>query len=84
MIALPNVVERRQERLTLAREMLRMKLQGSPLIGWLQGQLSTIDIEQRTEHREEVYKPRQGAAIAISQILEFINNSKQEVADLEG
>jgi len=72
------------ERLTLSREMNRMRLTNNPLIGWLDKQLSIMDVENRTEFEPRIHVPRQGAAIAISQILDFINNSQKEVSDLEG
>lgn len=72
------------ERKLLAHEMLRMKVGNSPMIDWLYAQLVIMDKENRTEFDPRIHVPRQGAAIAISQILDFINNSKQEVTDLEG
>lgn len=84
MLRNPKTLQDPQLRKRLAREMLQMHLSNSALVEYLEGELTTMDIEQRTEFKEEVYKPRQGAAIAISQILDYINNSKQEVADLEG
>ena len=84
MLTNPAQINDQHLRKRLAIEMRNMLITGSAFVEYLNNELATMDIEQRTEFKAEIYKPRQGAAIAISQILDFINNSKQEVANLEG
>jgi hypothetical protein len=55
-----------------------------PVYGWLQEQLSMLDRDNRFTIDETEFKQRQGAAQAISQMLEYITNAKDEVLRLEG
>lgn len=53
------------------------------IVGWLEKQLTLLDIENRHEPNETIFKQRQGAAQAISQLLIFIKKSKSEVSRVE-
>lgn len=53
-------------------------------ISWLKDQLADLDRLNRSEIDESVFRVRQGAALAISQILETMTNSKTEFMRLEG
>ena len=59
-------------------------LKDGPFIEWLQDQLDNLDIDNRTETNMTILTQRQGAAQAISQIIELITNSRIERERLEG
>ena len=48
-----------------------------PIWKWINTQLSTLDMENRFEIDDTVFKQRQGAAQAISQIIDYINNNRE-------
>jgi len=76
-----------QEATALYRAMFHLQQPGNPcnpLHGWLQQQLTMLDVDNRMETDDIVYKQRQGAAQAISQIIDHINKAKDEVLRLEG
>lgn len=79
MLRIPtNAVEARN----IYQELFHMK--HGKVFEWLEDQVKIMDFENRMELDERVLRMRQGAAQAISQIIEHINNSKDEIVRLEG
>jgi len=59
-------------------------LKDGPFVEWLMDNLDSLDIDNRTETNMIILTQRQGAAQAISQIIDLINNSRIERGRLEG
>jgi len=84
MLSIPLDAKRAAQ---LYRAMHHLKQPDNPCFAvyvWLIEQLSSLDSENRGEMDDTTYKWRQGAAQAISQMLDHINKARDEVLRLEG
>ena len=69
--------------IAITRAFRDMLQEPSPIVAWWDQQLSILDRDNRAELDDRVLRQRQGAAQAISQMLDLINNSKEDLAALE-
>ena len=69
--------------IAITRSFRDMLQEPSPIVAWWDQQLSILDRDNRSELDDRVLRQRQGAAQAISQMLDLINNSKEDLAALE-
>jgi len=69
--------------ISITRAFRDMLQEPSPIVSWWDQQLSILDRDNRAELDDRVLRQRQGAAQAISQMLDLINNSKEDLAALE-
>lgn len=69
-----------QAAITLNRSLHRTD---QTIVLWVRDQLNALDRDNRTDTDEKTFRPRQGAAQVLAQLLDMIHNAKEEVATLE-
>jgi len=67
----------------LFRAFRAMHIEPSPMLPWLESERMRLYKDNETETDQPTNNQRQGVLQAISQIIDFINNSRSILSDLE-